>query len=179
MRASTMIFVGMAAYASAQDLASLSSQLASLTSGTMPTDDASLDAAQSSLSSLLPSLESAASAAQTSFASGFAGLDPAAQSSVAAGLSSLGIDYGSLTEGVSGASQTAEASASQTGDDDSSAQSTGSSDSTGSTTAGSSAASTGSASGQSASSTDAEGIAAATAIPIAAIGAGLALIGML
>jgi hypothetical protein len=192
MRFSTALVAGMAAftYAQSDDLASLSSQLDALTS-LVPTsiDSGALQSSLSDLATLAPSIQSAAQSAAssavaeasadgslsdisaaaysavTSLQQAFSTLDPAARSSVSAAFSSYGIDFASITSGLNDPLATGSSS-----DDDSGAQTT-SARTSGSS--GASAAQTG------ASTTDSQAMAAATALPIAAIGAGLAFIGML
>jgi hypothetical protein len=190
MRYSTIILTGMATYAYAQDadLASLSSQLASLTELGPSIASAVTDnvAGLSSLSDLGPSiqsvasaaiasatangnlddLQSAASEAEASLREIFSTLDPGARSSVSSALSELGIGYASFTSAVGGT----EATATSSSDNDDAEETTGSQTN--------SAQNTGSSAGT-ASTTDSEGMAAATAFPMVAIGAGLAMIGLL
>jgi len=190
MRYSTIILTSMAAYSYAQDAelaASLSSQLASLTElgpsiASVATGDVA--ALQSSLNDLGPSVQSAASAAiasatadgtlddlksvaseaEASLKQVFSTLDPGARSSVSSALSAVGLDYASITSDIGGTEATPTAN-SDGGDAEQTtgsqnAQSTGSSDDASSTT-------------------EQEGMAAATAFPIAAIGAGIAMLGLL
>jgi len=186
MRYSTIILTGMATYAYAQDanLASLSSQLASLTElgpsiASAVTDDV---AGLSSLSDLGPSiqsvasaavasatangnlddLQSAASEAEASLKEIWSTLDPGARSSVSSALSVVGLDYASITSAFGDT----EATATSSSDNDDAKETTGSQTQ--------SAQNTGSS-----STTDSEGMAAATAFPMVAIGAGIAMIGFL
>jgi hypothetical protein len=204
MRFSTALVAGMAAftYAQSDDLASLSSQLDALTS-LVPTsiDSGALQSSLSDLATLAPSIQSAAQSAAssavaeasadgslsdisaaaysavTSLQQAFSTLDPAARSSVSAAFSSYGIDFASITSGLNDPLATGSSS-----DDDSDSSSTASSSmatgaqTTSARTSGSSGAS---AAQTGASTTDSQAMAAATALPIAAIGAGLAFIGML
>jgi hypothetical protein len=190
MRYSTIVLTSMAAYSYAQDanLASLSSQLASLTNlgpsiASGVTDDV---AGLSSLSDLGPSiqsvasaaiasatangnmddLQSAASEAESSLKEIFSTLDPGARSSVSSALSAIGLDYASITSAVGGTEATATSSSGSDNAEQTTGSQTGGAQSTGSSV-------------EAASSTDSEGIAAATAFPIVALGAGIAMIGLL
>jgi hypothetical protein len=190
MHYSTIILTSMATYAYAQDpnLASLSSQLASLTElgpsiASAVTDDiaglasysdlgpsiqsvASAAIASATADGKLDDLQSVASEAESSLREIWSTLDPGARSSVSSALSAVGLDYASITSAVG----ITEASATSSLDSDDAEETTGSqtrgAQSTGSTV-------------QAASTTDLEGMAAATAFPMLAIGAGIAMIGLL
>jgi hypothetical protein len=190
MRYSTIFLNGMATYAYAQDpnLASLSSELASLTGLGPSIASAVTDnlADLTSLSNLGPSiqsvasaaiasatadgnlddLQSAASRAESSLREVWSTLDPDARSSVSSALSALGLDYASITS----AAGITEASATSSSDSDDAEETTGS-QTRGAQNTGSSVSA--------ASTTDSEGIAAATAFPMVAIGAGIAMIALL
>jgi hypothetical protein len=190
MRYSTIFLTGMATYAYAQDpnLASLSSELASLTGLGPSIASAVTDnlADLTSLSNLGPSiqsvasaaiasatadgnlddLQSAASRAESSLREVWSTLDPDARSSVSSALSALGLDYASITS----AAGITEASATSSSDSDDAEETTGS-QTRGAQNTGSSVSA--------ASTTDSEGMAEATAFPMVAIGAGIVMIALL
>jgi hypothetical protein len=194
MHYSTIFLTGMATYAYAQDanLASLSSQLASLTElgpsiASAVTDDvgdlssltdlgpsiqsvASAAIASATADGNLDDLRSAASEAESSLKSIFSTLDPGARSSVSSALSELGLDYASITSAVGGT----EATATSSSDNDDDAEQTTSSQTRGAQNTQNTGSSVAAA-----STTDSEGMAAATAFPMVAIGAGIAMIGLL
>ena len=162
MRFSTAIIAGMAACATAQLDPSVQSAAEAAASSAV---------SEASADGTLSDIAAEASAAVTSLQQALSTLDPAARSSVSAELSSYGIDFASVTSALNDPLATGSSSS------DNADQSTGTgAQTTSPRTAGSSAAS---AAQTSASTTGSEGMAAATALPIAAIGAGLALIGML
>jgi hypothetical protein len=161
MRFSTAILVGMAAFATAQLDPSVQSAADAAASSAV---------AEASADGSLSDIAAEASAAVTSLQQALSTLDPAARSSVSAELSSYGIDFASVTSALNEPLATGSSSS------DSDDQSTGTgAQTTSARTTGLSA----SAAQTSASTTGSEGMAAATALPIAAIGAGLALVGML
>jgi hypothetical protein len=170
MRYSTALVAGMAAFTYAQSTSSFDA-LASFDSAASSELAAATD--ESSL------LAAVASSAFVSFQQAYSTLDPAARASVSSIFDAYGLDFNSVTSALNDPLATGSSSSDSTSSSGSSsgAQSTGSSaESTSPRTTGSSAAS---AAQTSASTTGSEGMAAATALPIAAIGAGLALIGML
>ena len=191
MRYSTVILTGMATYAYGQDaeLASLNSQLASLGTELGPSIASAVTDNVGDLSSLsdlgpsiqsvasaaiasatangnLDDLQSAASEAESSLRQIWSTLDPGARSSVSYALSELGLDYASITS-AAGITEATATSSSDNGDaEETSGSQTRSAQNTGSTA-------------DTASTTNSDSMAAATAFPMVAIGAGLAMIGLL
>lgn len=166
MRYSAPLVASMAAFTYAQSSTSSFDALASFDSAA----SSELAAATALDSSLIAGV---ASSAFASFQSAYSTLNPAGRSSVQAAFSSYGLDFASFTKNLADPLATGSSSSS---DDDQTSSSGSGAQSTSPRTTGSSAAS---AAQTSSSTTGSEGMAAATALPIAAIGAGLALVGLL